>query len=261
MKVRMLCTMALLSGGAIAAVAQDRPSERPEQPQAQAQTQRAETAASSADVEIAAMKLAEHRNEIELAKLAQQKSQNEKVREFAAKMIKDHGEAVSKLEKVAGPFGQQRNAADPRGAADNVRERQNQPGTQPPTDPENRGNVQVQAGRAGVQVDVGARANRGSLNWMAIHQEIAARCLASAKRELASKEGAEFDHCYIGMQIVAHQKMIDSDQVFANYVSADQRDTLEECVKTAQEHLREAKEIMDSLAGKKDNVRSTTSRE
>lgn len=248
MKVGMVSTTALLISWMGAAIAQERPVERAE---------KSDAASTQADAEIAAVKLAEHRNEVELAKFAQQKSQNEQVRQFAAKMIKDHGEAVTKLEKIAG-----RLADDPRATADPSRSKDApQKGVLPTNDPPGKANVQVQAGRDGVQVEVDGKAGRGALNWVAIHQQMAARCLASAKRELASKEGAEFDHCYIGMQIFAHQKMIDSDQVFASYVSGEHRETMETCMKTAQEHLREAKSLMETLAGKTDNVKTTNARE
>lgn len=248
MKVGMVCTTALLISWMGAAIAQERPTQRDEKSNA---------SSTQADAEIAAVQLAEHRNEVELAKFAQQKSQNEQVRQFAAKMIKDHGEAVTKLEKIAGRLaGDQRDSADPSRGKDAP-----QRGVLPTDDPPSKANVQVQAGREGVQVEVGGKAGHAALNWVTIHQQMAARCLASAKRELASKEGAEFDRCYIGMQVFAHQKMIDSDQVFANYVSGEHRETVEECMKTAQEHLREAKSIMETLAGKAENVKTTTARD
>lgn len=183
--------------------------------------------ASKADQEIAAVKLVEARNEIELAKLAQQKSQNEQVRQFAARLVKEHGDGLKDLEKAAGDYAKTERA----------------PGG---------GGVAVETNReGGVNVDVRRGAGSGSsLNWVAIHQQIAERCLAHAKQELTQKEGAEFDKCFIGMQIMAHQKMIDADTVFANYVSAEAKEKIDECKKVATDHLRAAKEIMEKLEPK-----------
>ena len=43
--------------------------------------------------------------EVELGKLAQDKAQNPQVKEFAARMVKDHGEANEKLKKIASSKG------------------------------------------------------------------------------------------------------------------------------------------------------------
>lgn len=205
--------------------------------------------------ELIAVKLAENRNEIELAKLAQQKSQNEQVRQFAAKMIKDHQKAEEMLNKHAGHWGGKSTSTDrardtddksppktgseTNASTNNTRRDPSSSGASSDQNATQRPSGQATAGREG-----------SSLNWVAIHQQLAEQCLASAKRELNSKEGAEFDKCYMGMQVVAHQKMIDMDNVFLNYVSADSRDTVAECMKTAQEHLREAKEIMNDIKDK-----------
>jgi predicted outer membrane protein len=204
-----------------------------------------------ADQEIAAIKLAHCRNEVELAKFAQQKSQNEQVKQFAAKMVKEHEQACKDLEKWAGDYARSDNRAGDR------TDRPDAAATTPRT-----GNVQVEAGKGGVAVDVNAdrtsERTSGNLNWVAIHQQIAAKCLASAKRELGSKEGAEFDKCFMGMQLAAHQKVVDSDQVFVNYVSAENRDEIEKCMEMANSHLKEAKGIMEGLANDKSTPRTAT---
>lgn len=205
--------------------------------------------------EIFAVKLAENRNEIELAKIAQQKSQNEQVRQFAAKMIKDHQKAEEMLSKHAGHWGEKSTSTDRNRSADdksppktgsetnastnNVRREPSSSGASSDQNATQRPSDQSTAGREG-----------GALNWVSIHQQLADQCLSSAKRELNSKEGAEFDKCYMGMQIVAHQKMIDMDTVFLKIAAADGRDTLSECMKTATEHLREAKDIMENIKDK-----------
>src|SRR5687768_6637751 len=59
---------------------------------------------SPADQQIAACKLGGCRNELELAKLAQQKASSPEVKAFAERMIKEHSPACEKLEQVAGPL-------------------------------------------------------------------------------------------------------------------------------------------------------------
>jgi predicted outer membrane protein len=177
--------------------------------------------ASQADQEIAAIKLSECRNEVELAKFAQQKSQNEQVRQFAAKMVKEHGEACKELEKWAGDHRKSDNVA---GDSDDAKK------------------VPVSGEK------VAARS--GQLNWVAIHQQMSEKCLTAAKKELSAKEGPEFDKCYMAMQIGAHHKTIIADEVLVNYVSSANREKIEKCREIATEHLEMAKTIYKELDSK-----------
>ena len=181
---------------------------------------------SRADQEIAAVKLAFCRNEIELAKLASQKAQSDEVKQFAAQMVKEHSEGCAKLEKWAGSLA---SAAPARGAGAEVRI---EPGTRPAVDVNLRG------------------AAVSPLNWVAIHQQMAEQCLSMSKQELGKKEGAEFDKCFIGMAIGGHQQAVVADKVFENYASPQFRSELEQCQNTATTHLNEAKQIMEKLASK-----------
>jgi predicted outer membrane protein len=201
------------------------------------------SATSRIEHDIAAIKWAECKNEIELAKFAQTKSQNEQVREFAAKMVKEHGEACKDLEKWGGGRAAVSSKAEP-AATEKPAEKTDGPGAR----------LELQTKRGGVVgVDfnvAGSAHATGAIDWVAIHRQMADKCLAAAKKELADKEGAEFDKCFIGMQLGAHQKTIIADEVFANYVSADAKEKLDKCREMATEHLNEAKNIMKSLEGK-----------
>jgi predicted outer membrane protein len=175
-----------------------------------------------ADQEIAAVKLAYCRNEIELAKLAAQKSKSNEVRQFATQLVKDGTAGCAKLEQRAANLG---NAVS---AGADVRV---QPG-----------------GRTAVDVAVGGGA-RDALNWVAINQQMANECLRISKEELGKKDGDEFDKCFIGMTLAGQHQTIVADRVFLNYASSEFRGDLEECAKTANARLEEAKQIMEKLAG------------
>jgi predicted outer membrane protein len=224
MKTILTCAAAMALLGSFALGQETKPAEKSD-------------ATSRIEREISACKWIENRNEIELAKFAQTKSQNEQVKQFAAKMIKDHGEAAKDLEKWGGGRAAVSTSTEPAKEGD-------APGAR----------VEVQTKRGGtfgVDFNAADKTNPdGSVNWVAIHREMADKCLAAAKKELAEKEGVEFDKCYIGMQIGAHQKMIIADEVFSNYVSADGKAKLDKCREMATEHLNEAKTIMKSLEGK-----------
>jgi len=57
---------------------------------------------SRSDQEIATCVYGEASNEIEIAKLAQQKAQNEEVRDFAAQMVKEHTPGAQEMQQLAG---------------------------------------------------------------------------------------------------------------------------------------------------------------
>jgi predicted outer membrane protein len=213
--------------------------------------------ASQSDQEIAAVKLAMCRNEVELAKLASQKAQSDEVKQFAAKMVKEHTEGCAKLEKWAGSAGNAAVGRNPRATAGEFGNAATRPATpdaadradQPPVRPGAPGSPA--GARSGADLARQPAASHG-LDWVSIHQELAQQCLASAKQELEKKDGAEFDKCYIGMAIASHQHAVDADHVFMNHSSQAFQGEVEECLKTATSHLNEAKDIMKNLADKKD---------
>jgi predicted outer membrane protein len=229
----------LICSGAI--VAQETP--RKGQPESGKEKTEAKEAW-QADQEIAAIKLSQCRNEVELAKFAQQKSQNEQVRQFAAKMVKEHGEACKELEKWVGDY---RTSDSDRTESDDAKK-------VPAADEKAATRLELETKKGGVVgVDFNASnkdARSGQLNWVAIHQQMSDKCLAAAKKELSAKEGAEFDKCFMGMQISAHHKTIIADEVLVNYVSSANREKIEKCREIATEHLEMAKTIHKELDGK-----------
>src|SRR5262245_47409367 len=166
----------------------------------------------AADQQIAACLFVECSNHIEISKLGQQKAESEEVREFAEKMVSDHTPACQELQQLAG------NLAADRG----------QPAGRP--------------GAAG-----GQRAAGGQLDWLSIKKEIGQQCLTSAKQELGSKQGIEFDKCFMGMQIGGHMKTVDELKVLKNHVSSELAQKLDKQMQTAQQHLQLAKQIEQKL--------------
>src|SRR5436190_19695563 len=88
-----------------------------------------------------------------------------------------------------------------------------------------------------------------SFDWVSIHRQIADQCLASTKAEFQKKEGAEFDRCFMGEQIMAHAKTLDELKVLRNYAGPELRKDIDETTQMATRHLAEAKKIDESLQG------------
>ncbi|MGE3316470.1 MAG: DUF4142 domain-containing protein [Planctomycetaceae bacterium] len=222
----------------------------------------------------AACAINENENEVTIAQLAQKKARNPEVKAFAEMLVKDHTAFIEKLRPFEG--GQPR-----RDGAANRREQRQEGATRieqrlgqvaaPRTDaqPQDAGTEATQndANRPASprvaqnepQIQTQRRDGRpaGQMHQrmgaipvgtlVQISDEIAKRCLASAQRELSSKDGEEFDRCFIGMQVGAHSKMVDALSVVQNHVSPELQQILSDGVETSQRHLTEAKKLHENL--------------
>lgn len=244
------------------------------------------------DQQIAATLWAANRNEVELAKLAQQKAQSDSVKEFAATAIKDHTQAADKFARAAGnlvsantarggvgttpprdvrkPVIQDDEARDetreeaPRGkkqadredredARDNPRREAREDAREEGREVRRTGREEAREGRTTTQ-----RGGAQGFNWVSVHLEVADQCLQSAKKELNDKQGAEFDKCYMGLQVAAHMGMVDQLEVLKNHASSQLQPDIEQALETTKEHLEEAKKIMENIKDKPDNAGKTS---
>jgi len=209
--------------------------------------------AANADQQIAALLFGCARNEVELSKLAQEKATNEDVRNFAAMMVKDHTPGMEKLQQAAGPLVSAHAPGTPAGAVRREETREEvrrEPATEraPGAPAAPRRTKVVEEERTVVEARPAA-GQPGQLDWVSIHSQIADQVLATTKSEFQKKEAADFDKCYMGQQIMAHEKTLDELKVLRNYASPELRKDIEETSQMATHHLQEAKKIMDSLKG------------
>lgn len=199
------------------------------------------------DRDLAAMLAIGNRGEVEIANFYKGKTQNEKVREFADMLIKDHSAFLEKLNAVAG----QRPAAG-EAAAGNVAAPT--PQTQPPAGVAVRtppgGGVDVQAPGVGIQVGGQGRSfyAPGMNPMLSLKEEIAQECLANGKKELESKQGADADKCFIGAQVVKHGDMVSTLTVMQRRAQDSQfKEMLGSALQKTQQHLEMGKTIMKEL--------------
>jgi predicted outer membrane protein len=89
--------------------------------------------------------------------------------------------------------------------------------------------------------------NQPGSELLQLHQELADKCLDSARRD-AEKLGAEFDKHFLGAQIVAHKEMLDKLQVFGQHVSPQTQQLLAQAQETTRKHLEEAKNLHEQLS-------------
>ncbi|MHB0958551.1 MAG: DUF4142 domain-containing protein [Pirellulaceae bacterium] len=285
----VFCACAVALGQA--QVDQPRTTDRPD-----AATSTATASQSQADQEIAAYLLAGAKKEIELSKLGQQQAQHEAVKEFAGKMVKEHTQQAEKLARIAGTRQSGSLTQSDSGTSTQRSEVSSQPGGQTPRQDareearEGREQAREQAresrteareqvtesreqrqesrretgadsrpeGAEARRIAAGSTAGQG-LDWVSVQQQIAKQCLESAKKELASKQGAEFDKCFMGMQVAGHMVMLDQLQVFRQHAQGALQQDIEQSISMTEQHLAEARQIMDQVKDTDSSTRSSSS--
>jgi predicted outer membrane protein len=181
----------------------------------------------STDQTIAECLAIENQEEVSLARLAAAKSKDDKIRQFAEMLIKEHTEQLSQLQQFGGQVAQ--------------REPAGQPGQQKTAEQD------AQAPRG--QVADGRRQTGGKqFDFIEVKQQMAQMCLANAQREWEEKKAGDAELCYLGAQIVAHQKMVDGQKVLRQYASPQLQQVLDKGIEAAQKHLEHAEHLMKSLA-------------
>ncbi len=158
--------------------------------------------------------------EVALAKFAQGRAENDKVKQFAEMMIRDHQAALEKLTRLSPQLTTLNLQLHENGAA----------GAAAPA-------ATAQTGAAG---DV-------TQQMVALQRNVAEQCLQLTQRELGEKNGAEFDRCYIGQQVGAHIGMLAKLNGSEQFASGELRTFIQEATKTVEEHHKHAKELAKSL--------------
>jgi len=223
---------------------------------------------------------ADNEAEIRISEVAQQKAQNQQVKQFAQMMVDEHTKLGQQLQQAA------RNDENAEGRSSTTIEERTTRRPVNPNEPERRvrpnapgappenGNEQGATGTSPDDSNVaflqeeerplrnrpaartteiqtetrGAAGMRGGANpAVAFHEQIKQECVASFTKELNSKQGAEFDKCYLGGQIMAHMAMIDTLKVADQYASADLKQTLQQARQSSEQHLQKAKDLMKQV--------------
>jgi len=202
--------------------------------------------------------------EVAQANLATQRSQNDKVKQFAQTLVKDHTELLNNLQNfgaqvvhldagaagqdqpgVAGRANQNQNQNQRRDAAggrDNPRDvaQSNQPGRDAAGTRTAR--PEGQAGAAG-----GPGAQQGMPDFFQVKQQIAQRCLAQAQRNWSEHRGNEADMAFVGQQIVAHEQMLATAETLRQYASPELQNVIDKGIQGTQMHLDHAKNLIRTL--------------
>lgn len=212
-------------------------------PQQPGQQQPGQQSATPGDHLLAAWLIVDNDAEIDLAEIAQKNAQDKDVKQFAKTMAEQHGELVKKLERFGGPSTRRNSQAAGRAQADRTR-------GQAPGERNAAPAAGAQAPPVGGQSRTAARPIHpaGQIDVVALKQQLGEKCSQTLHRELGKKSGAEFDRCYMETQVFMHLAQIDEMEVFALHASPELQQVIEDGRKTAEEHLKHAREILKQVA-------------
>jgi putative membrane protein len=225
--------------------------------EAQARPATHHAAATITDNDVVHMLLQGNQGEIASAKLAEQHSQNERVRQFAQQMIQDHGKFMRELRKAAGMQEQNEDGAAPDASGERrTAPRRDAAATGDAFEPASEAapprNTNRETPRAPAEDrdrNPDATAHAAGRDWASVSSEICHRKQQMCLRELEQKQGAQFDKAYIGGQIGAHTAMAAELEVLSTVVGERLRPLLTKGLETTREHLKHAKSLMQELDG------------
>jgi predicted outer membrane protein len=170
-----------------------------------------------------------NQEEVGLAKLAAQHSQNPQVKQFADKLIKAHSQMLEQLRKFGGAEIALHSAA---GAGRDQATAAREPGRRP----------------GATESQRTAAREAGGVNFIDIERQIAEKCLQNAEKEWSKQQGAEADKHFLGAQIIGHQQMINSLEVLQQHAGPELQAVIEKGISSTQQHLSEAEQLMKQLA-------------
>jgi predicted outer membrane protein len=183
--------------------------------------------------------LIKNKAEVELGQFAQQKAQSPEVKEFAQMLVKDHTQAIQKLQALAGAGAQGASRISQRpGANDQFDAQATTPATERPRQALNQQDADqgLTNARPGQQNDALSQLTE-------IDRQISERCQELVREELQAKSGPEFDYCFVGAQIGSHTHMLAALDVLGQRSQGELRQFVQEAKPVVQRHLDHAKQL------------------
>jgi predicted outer membrane protein len=227
--------------------------------------------------------------EIELAKLAGEKSENSEVKQFAQSLVDDHQALIQKLKQMAGDHNRGANTtvgdAQQRTPFQQTATQLGQPGNTPGGTPgqnptanpgqdtpgqNNQSDQPGQRGQAGQRnpTDQAGQAGqpgqrRGQNSDMQgvrvphqltqIMEEACDNSLKMTKEMLSNYQGQDFQMAFLGQQIVAHIEQLAELKALENSGPEELKSLVGEASKKVQAHLEKAKQLAKKLEDDRKN--------
>lgn len=221
------------------------------------------------DQALATCLLIDGSKQIQVSQIGAKRAQHQSVKAFAMAEVKEHQELKTKLENkgfksLVGEVGSSQMPQSGAGSSQGTGTGTvvGTTGTTPATGttggavvPGTTGTTPAtgstgKTGTTGTVPATGGTAAMGmgeGVKMLALKLELAEQCVQTSRKELESKEGADFDKAFTGMQLAAHLQLWDTVQVFKRHASEDLRPVLDEAQPVIEKHIAQLKQIMKQL--------------
>jgi predicted outer membrane protein len=102
-------------------------------------------------------------------------------------------------------------------------------------------------GRVAGQAGTVQSGNPALQELAAIERQIAERCQQALQEKLQSKQGAEFDHCFVGSQVMGHMQMLAQLEVIQQQTSGPLKQIAQDSQPKIKQHLEQAEKLAEQL--------------
>lgn len=110
------------------------------------------------------------------------------------------------------------------------------------------GNNQSEAANQNETVLARMNDQAAKVDFLELQQEISTQCLKDSKEMLSSKEGVEFDKCFVGMQVAKHASMHSTLTVLQRHTSSPLQALIKSELETNAKHMKASVTLMEKLA-------------
>jgi predicted outer membrane protein len=80
-----------------------------------------------------------------------------------------------------------------------------------------------------------------------LQEQIESKVVETLKKGLQDKQGSQFDQTFMGLQLLAHMRMLDTLDVMQQHASGQLRQTLQDAQQATQQHLQMAEQLKKTL--------------
>ncbi|MFN7588668.1 MAG: DUF4142 domain-containing protein [Planctomycetota bacterium] len=189
-------------------------------------------AAANGDAILATWLHAACNHEIALATIAVKQAKHDDVRAFAQAIVDTHTAYAAKLQPFAA-------AADGTSGKGTPKANDGRKATEQTTEQATGRATDASVGRANATV---------AFDHVGLIRELAAKCLATESKQLTAKPAAEFDRCFVTMQLAAHSKGVDTLAVFRSRATPSLAAVIDEGAKLYASHHEQALGLQKKLA-------------
>lgn len=156
-----------------------------------------------------------NQEQVLLSRFVKDKLTNEEVKQFAIQLEKDHQACIEKLNALSAAAGTVNSANN----ANKVR-----------------------------TVSTASANKSANVDFLELQQEIATQCLKDTQEYLGQKKGADFDRCFVALQIAKHAGMKSTLTVLQRHTTGKVQGVIKESLAMNTQHMQGAVELMEQLA-------------